>query len=63
MKVETHAPCALFFEEHDHNRRIGVGIVEDDTRVEQLLNNFLNFILLGKGMMIQEDIGRNTGQN
>jgi hypothetical protein len=26
------------------------------------MNNFLNFILLGKGMMIRENIGRKTSQ-
>jgi hypothetical protein len=27
------------------------------------MNNFLNFILLGKGMMIRPNIGRNTSQD
>ena len=35
----------------------------DDTHVEQFLNNFLNFIILGKGMTIQIDIGRKTTWN
>jgi hypothetical protein len=32
----------------------------DDTYRQQFLNNFLNFIFLGKGVMIRESIGRKT---
>jgi hypothetical protein len=60
MKSETHEPCSFLFEEHKHRRRIHASIMADDTCVKQFLNNFLNLILLGKGMMIWEEIGRNT---
>ena len=63
MKVRTHAPRAFFLEDHDHMRRIGAGTMVDNTRVEQLLNNFLNFILLGKGMAIRENVGRRSSWN
>jgi hypothetical protein len=58
MKVRTHAPRAFFLKYHDHKRRIGVGTRMDNTRGEQFLNNFLNFIFLGKGMTIRVNIGR-----
>jgi hypothetical protein len=35
----------------------------NNTCVEQFLNNFLNIILLGKRMMIRENIGRKTSQD
>jgi hypothetical protein len=58
-KVWTHVPSTFFLEYHDHMRRIRVGTRMDNTCFEQFLNDFLNFILLGKGMMIRENIGRN----
>jgi hypothetical protein len=39
-------------------RRVGAHSRADNTCVEKLLNNFLNFIFLGKGMMIGINIGR-----
>jgi hypothetical protein len=39
-------------------RKVGARIRVDNTCVEKFLNNFLNFIFLGKGMMIGTDIGR-----
>jgi hypothetical protein len=60
MKVKTHAPSSYFLDYHDHRRRIGVGTRIDNTHFEQFLNNFLIFILLGKGMTIRENIGRKT---
>jgi hypothetical protein len=39
-------------------RRVGARTREDNTRIEKLLNNYLNFIFLGKGMTIGMDIGR-----
>jgi hypothetical protein len=56
-KVRTHAPSAFFLEYHDHMRRIGVGTRMNNTCFKQFLNNLLNFILLGKGMMIRVNIG------
>jgi hypothetical protein len=50
-------PSAFFLEYHDHMRRIGVGTRMDNTSFRKFLNNFLNFILLGEGMMIREKIG------
>jgi hypothetical protein len=62
-KFRTHAPSAFFLEYHDHRRRIRVCTGEDNTHLEQFLHYFLNLILLGKGMMIRENIGRNTARN
>jgi hypothetical protein len=59
MKIRTHAPSSFFIEYHDHRRRKGVGTRMDSICFKQFLNNFLNFILLGKGMMIRANIGRN----
>jgi len=39
-------------------RIIGASTRTDNTHDEQLFNNFLNFIFLGKGMMIGMNIGR-----
>jgi hypothetical protein len=63
MEVRTHAPSTFFLKYQDHRRRIRAGIGEDNTRLEQFLHDFLNFILLGKGMMIRVNIGRKTTQN
>ena len=58
MKVRTHAPRKLFHKEHDHKTRLGARTREDSTCVEKFLNNFVNFIVFGKGVMIGMDIGR-----
>jgi hypothetical protein len=63
VKVRTHAPRTLFLEDHDHNRRVGDRTREDNSFVEQLLNNFLNFIFFRKGMTIGMDIGRKDAQD
>jgi hypothetical protein len=63
LKIQTHAPHSFFLKYHDHRRIIGVGARMDDTSVEKFLNNFLNFIILGKGMMIRVNIGRKTPRN
>jgi hypothetical protein len=60
-KVETHAPSTLFIEYHEHRRRIEASTRMNNTRFEKFLNDFLNFILLGKGMTIRENIGRLSG--
>jgi hypothetical protein len=57
-KVRTHALRALFLKDHDHMRRIGVRTRTDNTCGEKFLNNFLNFIFLGKWMTIGTNIGR-----
>ena len=57
-KVRTHAPRKLFLKDHDYRRRVGARTRADNTCVKQFLNHFLNFIFLGKGMMIGMDIGR-----
>ena len=62
-EVRTHAPHSFFLKYHDHRRIIGVGARMHDTSVEKFLNNFLNFIILGKGMMIRANIGRKTAQH
>jgi hypothetical protein len=51
-------PSAFFLEYHYHKRGIGDGTRTDNTFFKKLLNNFLNFILLDKGMTIRENIGR-----
>ena len=58
-KFRTHAPSTFFLKYHDHKRKIRASTREDNTRFEQFMHYFLNFILLGKGMMIRENIGRN----
>jgi hypothetical protein len=57
-EVRTHAPRTFFLKDHDHRRRVGARTRADNTCVEQFLNNFLNFIFLGKGMTIGTNIGR-----
>jgi hypothetical protein len=57
-KVRTHAPRTFFLKDHDHRRRLGARTRADNTYVEQFLNNFLNFIFLGKGVTIGTNIGR-----
>jgi hypothetical protein len=57
-KLKTHVPRAFFLKYHDHMRRIGAGTRNDNSCDEKLLNNFLKFIFLGKGMMIRVNIGR-----
>ena len=59
-KFRKHAPRALFIKGHDHGRIIGAHTRTYNTCGEQFLNNFLNFIFLGKGMMIGMNIGRNV---
>jgi hypothetical protein len=39
-------------------RRVGAHTRVDNTYVEKLLNNFLNFIFFGKWMTIGTNIGR-----
>ena len=57
-KVKTHAPRAFFLKYHDQRRRIGDSTRMDNTLGNKFMNNFLNFIFLGKGMMIGRNIGR-----
>jgi hypothetical protein len=61
-EFRTHAPITFFIKDHD-NRRIRVRTRVDNTCVEQFLNNFLNFIFLGKGVMIGTNIGRKDSWN
>jgi hypothetical protein len=56
-------PRTLFIKHHDHWRRVGAHTRADNTCVEKLLNNFLNFIFLGKGMMIGTYIGRKDSRD
>jgi hypothetical protein len=62
-KFGTHVPSTLFLKYHDHRGRIRAGIGEDNTLLEQFLHYFLNFIILGKGVMIRANIGRKTVKN
>jgi hypothetical protein len=63
MKVGTHALSTFFLKYHDHRGRIRVGIGVDNTCLEQFLHYFCNFILLGKGVTIRENIERKTTMN
>jgi hypothetical protein len=55
-KIWTRAVRTFFL--HDHRRRVGACTRADNTYVKKLLNHFLNFIFLGKWVMIGTDIGR-----
>jgi hypothetical protein len=57
-EVRTHEPRTLFLQDHDHRRRVGACTRADNICVKQFLNHFLNFIFLGKGVMIGTNIGR-----
>jgi len=59
----THAPRTLFLEDHDHRRIVWARTRVDNTRVDKFLNNFLNFIFLGKGLMIGTNIGRKDSKD
>jgi hypothetical protein len=62
-KVWTHAPSTFFLKYHDHMGKIRAGTRADNTRLEKFLHYFLNLIILGKGVTIRENIGRNTSRN
>jgi hypothetical protein len=62
-KVRTHVLRTFFVKDHDHKRRVGSHTRTDNTCVEHLLKMFLNFIFLGKGMMIGMDIGRKANED
>jgi hypothetical protein len=51
-------PRALFIKYHEHKRRIGDSTKMDNACDEKFFKIFLNFIFLGKGMMIGMNIGR-----
>jgi hypothetical protein len=57
-KVRTHSPRTFFLQDHDHRRQIGARTRADNACIKEFLDHFLNFIFLGKGVMIQMDIGR-----
>jgi hypothetical protein len=63
MKGGTHTPSTFFLKYHDHMVIIRAGTWEDNTHLEQFLHNFLNLILLGKGVMIREKSGRKNSRN
>jgi hypothetical protein len=58
VEIRTNAPRTLFLKDHDHRRRVGACTRMENTCSEKILNNFINFIFLGKGMMIGTNIGR-----
>jgi hypothetical protein len=58
VKVKTHAPRAFFLKYYDHKIRIGASTRTNNACDKQFLNNFLNFIFPGKGMMIGKNFGR-----
>jgi hypothetical protein len=57
MEVRTHVPRTFFLKDHDHSRRVVDHSREDNKCVEQFLNQFVNFIFLGKGVTIGRNIG------
>ena len=57
-EVRTHFPRTLFLKDHDHKRRVGDRTRADNGYIKEFLDHFLNFIFLGKGVMIQTNIGR-----
>jgi hypothetical protein len=63
MKFMTQVPSTFFLKYHDHMRIIRAGTGVNNTRLEQLLHYFIYFIILGKGMVIRENIGRKTTKN
>jgi hypothetical protein len=54
----THSPRRLFLQDHDHEIRVGARTREDNAYAKEFFDHFLNFIFLGKGVMIQTYIGR-----
>jgi len=56
-------PCALFLEYQDDKIRIRASIRTDNTRCQKFLNTFLNFIFLGKCVMIREKICMKTAKD
>jgi hypothetical protein len=60
LKIRAHAPHTFFLKYRDNKRRERDGIRMDDSHHKQFLNNFLNFIFLGKGVTIRENIGRKS---
>ena len=57
-EVRTHSPRTFFLHDHDYKRRVRARTRADNTCIKEFLDHFLNFIFLGKGVMIQTDIGR-----
>jgi hypothetical protein len=58
VEVRTHAPRKLFIKDHEHRRRVGAHTSVNNTCVEKVLSNFLNFIFWGKGVTIGTNIWR-----
>jgi hypothetical protein len=56
--VKTQSPRTFFLQDHDHKRSVGAHTRVDNACIKEFLDHFLNFIFLGKGVMIQTDIGR-----
>jgi hypothetical protein len=57
-EVRTHSPRTFFLQDHDHRRQVGARTRANNACIKEFLDHFLNFIFLGKGVMIQTDIGR-----
>jgi hypothetical protein len=58
MEVRKHLPRTFFLQDHDHRRQIGDLTRADNAYIKEFLDHFINFIFLGKWVMIQMDIGR-----
>jgi hypothetical protein len=61
-EVRTHSPRTFFLQDHDHRRRVGDRTREDNACIKEFLDHFLDFIFLGKGVMIRMDIGSNDSE-
>jgi hypothetical protein len=57
-EVRTHSPRTFFLQDHDQRIRVGARTRADNVCIKEFLDHFLNFIFLGKGVMIRMDIGR-----
>jgi len=56
-------PRSFFLKYHDHRRRIRASTRTENAYGEKFFNNFLNFIFMGKGVMIRMNIGRKVARD
>jgi hypothetical protein len=61
-EVRIHSPRTFFLQDHDHRRRLGSCTRVENTCIKELLDHFLNFNFLGKGVMIRTGIGRKASE-
>jgi hypothetical protein len=51
-EVRTHSPRTFFLHDHDHRRRLWARTRADNAWIKEFLDHFINYIFLGKGVMI-----------